>query len=207
MSRNDVEPTLFASLETQRAVRRLRPDPISKDVLEALIYYATRAPSGGNRQPWEFIVVTETDLLRAIGEIYRAASLPIFTAQLAKAKDEAALRVYREAMHLSAHIGEASTVIVVCARVSPQRTLEQQLSSIYPAVQNLLLAARGFGLGSVLTTIHKRKDLELRALLSIPEGVETVCLVPIGLPEDPERAFRPIDSRRPLSEVLHWQRF
>lgn len=177
------------------------------EILEDLIFCATRAPSAANRQPWEFVIVTDADLRQGLGEIYARASRRLFQHLLEQATDDATRRVYRDALHLSDHIGESPAIVVVCTPVSEDWPLANRMPSIYPAVQNLLLAARGHGLGSVLTTAHKRREAEVKALLGIPDGVETVCLIPIGYPADPEKAFRPVSSRRPVHDALHWQRF
>ena len=192
---------------SQRAVRRLRATSVPRAVIKRLIFLATRAPSGSNRQPWEFVVVTDSHMRKQLGEIYRRASRPNFEMLLEGSADEAGRRLYRDALYLSDHMGEAPVIIVVCAVVSDQRPLQMQLPSIYPAVQNLLLAARANGLGGVLTTTHKRLEAEVAALIGLPSGVETVCLIPVGYPARPEKAFRPIDARRPIDDVLHWERF
>jgi nitroreductase len=197
----------MTAVQTQRAVRHLRPDPVADEVVERLVFAATRAPSGGNAQPWEFIAVTEPDLRRRLGDIYRSASEQLFRTRAEAAPDENARRIYRDALYLSEHLGEAPLLIVVCVRVPEGRTFAQQLPSVYPAAQNLLLAARGEGLGSVLTTIHRSREDDVKVLLRIPVGLATVCMIPIGYPEQPDSAFRPITNRRPVREVLHWQRF
>jgi nitroreductase len=78
-------------------------------------------------------------------------------------------------------------------------------ASIYPAVQNFLLAARAMGIGSVLTTLHKRYEVEIKELLNIPDNVETVALLPLGYPADGE-GYGPT-RRRPVSEVIHWEKW
>lgn len=203
----DANVDLFEVISTLRAVRRLKSDAIAEDVLEHLIFCATRAPSAANGQPWEFIIVTDADLRRRIGEIYTQASGRLFQHLLDTSTADATKRVYRDALHLSAHLGEAPAIIVVCTPVSDDWPLARRLPSVYPAVQNLLLAARGHGLGSTLTTVHKRRESDMKTALGIPDNMETVCLIPVGYPTNPERAFRPVSSRRPVSEVLHWQQF
>src|ERR1700693_3461856 len=201
------ETGVFAAMETQRAVRRFRPESVPREVLESMVFYATRAPSGGNRQPWEFLVITDSKVIKSLAAIYEEASRPVFASSLAQATNEQAKRVYQDALYLTDHLDEAPAIILVCVSVPSGRTFEQQLPSVYPAIQNLLLAARAYGLGSVLTAVHRRRDQDVRLLLSIPAGVETVALIPVGYPRNPDRAFRPSLSRRPVEEVLHWQKF
>lgn len=104
------------AIETQRAVRHLRPDPIPTEVVERLIYAATRAPSGANSQPWEFIAITEPDMRRRLGDIYRSASERVFQTKAAEAADEKSRRIYLDALHLSGHIGRAPLLILLCVR-------------------------------------------------------------------------------------------
>ncbi len=195
------------AMRTQRAVRHFRSEPIGLDVIESLIFHATRAPSAGNRQPWEFVVVTDSSRRRQVAEIYRTSSFQLFKALVEGATDEQSRRVYRDALYLSEHLDEAPVLILVCVHVPTPRSVGQQLASVYPAAQNLMLAARAHGLGTVLTTIHKRSDIEVKELLSIPDDVETVCLIPVGYPSRPEQAFRPVSSRRAVRDVLHWEQF
>jgi len=195
------------AIATQRAVRWLRPDPVPREVLEELVFAATRAPSAANRQPWAFIVVTEAQVRRGLGAIYERASKRLFEYLIDEAPDEATSRIYRDALHLSEHLAEVPAIVVVCTPVSEEWPFASRLPSVYPAVQNLLLAARARGLGAVLTTAHKRREEDIKALLDIPEEMETVCLVPVGYPADAARAFRATIARRPMHEVCHWDRF
>lgn len=194
-------------MDTQRAVRRFLPAPIPNEVIERLVLLATRAPSASNRQPWEFIAVTDANVRQLIGGIYAKASRELFEFLAESSDDDSAKRIYHEALYLSSHLADAPAIVVVCTHVSDRHPLTSQLSSVYPAVQNLLLAARAHGLGSVLTTVHKRLEGEVAEVLGLPASVETVCLIPIGYPANPTKAFRTIGSRRPLASVLHWNRF
>lgn len=200
------EFSVLEAMATLRAVRRLRQDPIPTDVVESIIFYATRAPSAANRQPWEFVVVTDEEVRAQIGDVYRHASRHLFQLLLERATGSSTKSMYRDALYLSDHLGDAPVLVLVCVHVT-EGSLEEQLSSVYPAVQNLMLAARAFGIGSVLTSAHKQCDAEVKELLGIPETIATVCLIPLGYPERPDRAFRRVDARRPISEVLRWQRF
>jgi nitroreductase len=195
------------AIATQRAVRHLRPDPVPREILTELVFAATRAPSAANRQPWEFIVVTEAEQRQRIGEVYLRASKRLFEYLIGESADDATKRIYRNALHLSDHLAEAPALIVVCTPVSEEWTFASRLPSVYPAVQNLLLAARARGLGAVLTTAHKRREDDLKAVLGIPDEMETVCLIPVGYPRDPDRVFLPVTLRRPIDEVCHWDRF
>jgi len=209
-------PQLLRGLETAGAVRRFRPDEIPRDVLESLIFYSTRAPSGGNRQPWEFIVVTDPTIRSELGHHYldavREANEPV----LALSTDPEQKRILQSAISLANRLPEVPVLIVVCVRLvnddiaqtlGRKRTLESELTSVLPAVQNLLLAARAYGLGAVLTTALRHRQEAVRSILHLPNDVEVVCSIPVGLPVNPEGAFSPLTNRRPVVEVLHWDRY
>ena len=161
------------------------------------------------RQPpaLEFVVITDVDVRARIGEMYSKASGRLFHYLVENAPEESARQIYADALQLSDHMGEAPVLILVCTRVTEERPFADQLTSILPAVQNLMLAARAYGLGSTLTTVHKRREAEIKEILSIPDHVDTVCLIPIGYPQRQERAFGKITNRRPIDEVLHWNAF
>ena len=196
---------LFEAMETARSIRRLSTRPVERELLEKLIYYATRAPSGGNRQPWAFIVVTRPDLIARLGELYREASEDVFIGVINRPDaDEETKRLYTSALRLSRAMAQAPALILPCLHGRPPAdpaAAAGRYASIFPAVQNLLLAARGLGLGTVLTTVHRRREAEVRAVLGIPDDVEPVALIPVGYAEG---KFGPV-SRRPVAEVLHWE--
>lgn len=197
---------LFEAIYTQRAIRRLKPDPVSDELVDKLIEAATKAPSGGDRQPWAFVVVRDATSRAKIGEWYLDAWNKTYGA--IPVADRAKLpgrmpTVYSAAEHLALHMGEAPVLILACAsQLAPPGqawVTPSHYGSIFPAVQNLLLAARGLGLGATLTTLHKIHDAEVKELLGIPDKVETVALIPIGYPEG---KYGPT-KRRPLDEVTH----
>jgi nitroreductase len=205
---------LLDAIRTNRSIRRFRPDPIPDEVVAALIEAATRAPSGGNSQRWRFLAVRDPELRRRVGDLYRQAwgeySPP---GRLAAIADPRERRRVENAIYLSEHMGtEPPLLILVCAEraASPlpsearaRMELRTAGASVYPAVQNLLLAARAYGLGGCLTTIHLFREAEVKAVLGIPETVDSYALVPIGRPLDP---FGPL-RRRPVAEVAFLDRW
>lgn len=197
--------SLDEALYSLRAVRRLRPDPVPDDVLRALVDAATQAPSAVNAQDWAFVVVTDPALRRGLGAIYRAVGRPaIRDGILARGGlPEDTERVYRNALILVEHLGEAPALIVVAARGPHPPDVARGAAwygSIFPAVQNLLLTARARGLGTTLTTLHKAAGRDVEHLLGIPDAFESVALIPVGYPRG---SFgRP--RRRPSSQALHW---
>ena len=190
---------LVEAIDTQRGIRHFRPDPVPDELITRLLQAAIKAPSGGVRQGWGFIVIRDQETRRKIGDLYRTGSRfeirPDMTAQ--------ERRVYRAAQYLEDHMEDVPVLILACIQSNPGNT--GWGSSIYPAVQNILLAARGLGLGSVLTTRQMRFEEEIKQLLGIPEDVVTAALLPIGFPAEGSR-YGPT-RRRPLEEVVFSDRW
>ena len=190
---------LFDAIDTQRGIRYFRPDPVPDELITRLLQAAIKAPSGGIRQGWSFIVIRDQETRRKIGALYRTGTR--FEIRPDMSSQER--RVYEAAQYLEDHIEDVPVLILACIQTDPGTTLPG--SSIYPAVQNILLAARGLGLGSVLTTRQMRFEEELKQMLNIPEGVATAALLPIGFPAEGAR-YGPT-RRRPLEEVAFSDRW
>lgn len=198
---------LFEAMYSQRQITRFKRDPVPVEAIDKIIEAATKAPSGGNSQPWEFVVITDPDLIKKIGEIYGELWLGGRGTQAPPDEPPA----YRAARYLANHFHEVPAMILICvdhsrsAGYSPGQAIERgkQSSSIWLAVQNLFLAARAFGLGTRLTTTHIRREEEIKDLLGIPDYVETVALTPLGYPRG---RFGPTD-RRPAVEVTSYNRW
>jgi len=200
---------LFEAMYSQRAIRRLRPDPVPDELLWRVLEAATKAPSGGNRQPWNFLVVRDPALKARIGAYYRqawdrtyGAMPPAVRAQ----QDEATQRNLRGAQYLADHMDQAPVHIFACLRDAPPPggpAAGSYYGSIFPAVQNLLLAARGLNLGAALTTLHKLYEGEIKELLGVPPEVELVALIPLGYPLG---RYGP-NRRLPVDKVVYWNRW
>jgi nitroreductase len=198
----------FEVVQTQRAMRRLSPDPVSDDLIRKIIWAATRAPSGSNRQGWRFLVVKDADRKQAIGKIYselfessKAAGNLQDDPGISEEQRANNQRVVASAQHLADHLGKAPVIIVPCAfPTGPFRDGMATGSSIYPAVQNLMLAARALGLGTTLTTLHRQNQPAIRSALGIPETVETAALIPVGWPLGHFGA----GLRKPVDDVTYW---
>ncbi len=193
----------FDVVTTQRAIRRLKTDPIPDAALRQIMDAAICAPSGGNRQGWSFLVVRDPAKRARFGELYREAwselmKVPYYRDAASAPPDSPAGRMLASARHLGQHLGEAPVLILACIALDPgvQPTLTTG-ASIYPAVQNIMLAARALGIGSCITTIHRFRDAQVKELLGIPSDVETAALIPLGYPLG--KFGRP--PRRPLREV------
>jgi nitroreductase len=193
------------ALHTCIAMRYLRPDPIPDDLLRQVLTAATCASSPGNCQGWEFVVVRDTSQRRLLGEAIRSALEPVLPPVPAQG-DPSRIRMLAGAHHLLAHFEQAPVVVFVCgAPVYPPAnpSAEWIPATLYPAAQNLIVAARALGLGSVFTTYHKPAEARVREILGIPSEVEIAVTIPLGFPA---RGFRPA-RRRPLEEVVHRDRW
>ncbi len=213
------EPGIFEVMYQLRAMRRLKPDPVPEELIWKLLEAGAKAPSGGNSQVWRFLVVRDVEGKRFLQERYKRAwdlyaQANVEAAAKAPPPPEelpARLRMARSAAQMAEHLHEAPVLLLVCMvprpdflLASPRRRSPAALyASIYPAVQNILLAARALGLGSVLTTLHLLYEDEIKQRFGIPAEVETVALLPIGYPKG---KFGPT-TRRPVEEVTYWEKW
>ena len=198
----------FDVVTTQRAMRRLKPDPIPDALLGQIMDAAICAPSGGNRQGWRFLVIRDPATRARLGQLYREAwnefvKVPYYREAAAAPRDSALGKMVASAAHLAEHLGEAPVLILACIGTDGVAPTLTTGASIYPAIQNIMLAARALGIGSCITTIHRYRDAQVRELLGIPEGFETAALIPLGYPLG---AFgRP--PRQPVAEVTFADRW
>ena len=193
-------PDFFETLYAQRAIRRFRPDPVPRELIEQVIEAATRAPSGGNRQPWAFVVVTEQAKKDKIAQWYHEGWVALYESDSSRPRNA----VYRSAEHLADHLAATPVLIFPCISARAGQTPAFSTgSSLYPAAQNLMLAATALGLGTVITTFHLRREAELKALLGIPDGYATSCMIPMGWPAEGERFGG--GRRKPVSEITHYE--
>jgi nitroreductase len=198
---------LYALQSTQRAMRRLHPDPVAREDVLRLIQSATRAPSGQNLQPWDFIVVTDPELRRRIGRLYKPLWKVYVTAMRNRSRRESWQKMMRSGDYLAEHLAEAPVLIVVCSRPAYPRILKAgrvgQYGSVFPAIQNLMLAARALGLGATPTTLHLTRERAFKRILGIPRRVRPVVLMPVGFP----RGRFGEAARLAPDQVLHWDRW
>lgn len=207
---------LYDGLMTTRAMRRFSDEPVSDDEVTQILAAAVQAPSGGNIQPYQFVVVRDAPRRAEIGAIYLRAydryepavlgAFPPFTDPDAEARHR---RNWAASRRLAETIGTAPPVLVLVvapkmsmALVDAEGTLDvgSVLASVYPAVQNLILAARALGIGSCLTTVYKIYEDEVRAVCGIPDRYEIAALVPLGRPA----GHWGIAPRRPASSITNW---
>ena len=199
---------LADAMRTQRAVRRLRTDPVDDETIAAVLELAVRAPTGSNAQSWEFIVIRDGDVKHQLARLNRQA-FSIYR-RVAKGRARGDLRAARmlAAVQWQAdHFENAPVIVVACLHGRPGPTGIGRASfyaSIFPAVQNLLLAARSVGLGATLTTLPLWNRTLVRRTLGLPSGVTPCAVIPMGWPM--RGGYGPT-TRRPISEVLHVDRF
>jgi nitroreductase len=200
-------PDLFEIMRTTRAMRRLKTEPVPDHLIRQVLEAGTCAPSGGNMQTWRFLLVRDPEVKRQVGAIYRRAWHEIVGPRYRAGgpapgtTPEGFARMLTAADHLADHIHEAPVWIVPC--LSSATHTRTTGSSIYPAVQNMLLAARALGLGATLTTLHLLFEQEAEAALGLPAGAHSYALLPICWPEG---RFGPV-RRAPLAEVVFEDRW
>jgi nitroreductase len=218
---------VFEAIHTARAVRRFKPDPVPDRLITQILDAAIRAPSAGNAQNWAFLVVRDPEQRRKLGVIYRKASDIASAVYAARGRPPHLTEKQFQRLMISSgflwdHMAEAPVILVPCqtppalpppealpaevrARYpDEQRYLERiRGASIYPAVQNIVLACRALGLGTTITTNHLRLEDEVKAVLDVPAEVQTVALMPLGYPRD---QLGPL-GRRPLTDVAYADRW
>lgn len=187
---------LYEAMSTLRAVRRLRPDAIPDDVLRRVLEAASWAPTGGNVQPFRILVVRDREKMRRLGDLYgnrwrryvkeRRAAMDGLAADAVRKHE----KTFEAGTYLADHFHETPALLVFCFDPRKMAITDAKLDrvsvvgggSVYPAVQNTLLACRAEGLGCVLTTLLCMDELEVKALLDVPDPWGTAAAVPIGVP-------------------------
>ncbi|TDI62597.1 MAG: nitroreductase family protein [Alphaproteobacteria bacterium] len=204
---------LYEAMRTQRAVRRIRPDPVPDDVLQRIFEAATYAPTGGNQQAWRMIAVTDPALKEQLGALYAGQWQPFSdnyrkAAETMDADAAAAMdRTLAAGDHLAANLGRVPVVVIVCFKpsglavtdIDQERVPVVGGGSIYPAVQNLMLAARAEGVGCVLTTLLCMSEPAVKKMLNIPDDWATAAMVPLGYSVGV--GYGPI-SRKPVDKLF-----
>lgn len=210
-SGTDADPGLFATMFSMRSMRRLKSDPIPEETLRKIVEAGVHAPSGGNRQEWGFILVRDPELKRFIGSRYLATQQQMQAKQPPLSEQPPDRQRARKAgMHLSEHMHEAPVLLLACvAKEYPAWAGHARGStatvhgSIYPAVQNILLACRAYGIGATLTTTHCMFEEELKQKVGVPENMEISALLPLGFPKGKFGKT----TRKSVDEVLFWDRW
>ncbi len=194
------EISLFEAISSQRAIRRFASDPVPDETIHKIIAAATHAPSAGNRQPWHFLIIRDAELKHRIGEIYWKATEELRARGLLKENPT----FLRTGWDMAQHIEETPVLILVCIDSVGKDSFALG-ASIFPAIQNLMLAARGLGLGSCYTSNIRLYEKEVKEVLGIPDDVITAGLIPLGYPGFKERFGG--GRRKPVEEVTFYNRW
>jgi nitroreductase len=203
------DPGLFETIGTMRAMRRLKPDPVPDALIRKILEAGICAPNGGNAQRWRFLVVKDRAIKEAVQVWYKKAFVEVvgphyLVAETPPGSDrERLLRQRAAAEYLTDHFHEAPIWIVPCLEHGKAQPRRADGASIYPAVQNMLLAARALGLGATLTARHLLYEKETEAALGLPPGVHSYAILPIGYPMG---RFGPV-GRGALSEFVSLDRW
>src|SRR5437667_12844613 len=204
----DLSMPLEEAMRTQRAVRRLRPDPVDDALVLRLIELALKAPTGSNAQNWDFVMVKDRAVKERLGALNRGAfriygGLGRWMAR----NDPRMLRIIEAVQWQADHFADIPVGIVACLRGPrvpfPSIAATSYYGSIYPSVQNLLLAARAAGLGAALITLPLWSTFLARRALGLPRGVKPCAVVPLGWPRG---RYGPT-TRRPVGTVVHVDRY
>lgn len=209
---------LHDALMTTRAMRRFADDPVDDATVQRILRAAVQAPSGGNIQPYQFLVVTEQDLKDRIAAVYLEAHEryePAVQQYVPPFKDEAAERRHQRNWaatdHLARNLAAVPVMVLVLVPKISMAIEDEQgamdvgpvYASVYPAVQNLILAARDEGLGTTLTTVFRIYEDQVREVCGIPDRYEVVALLPLGVPA----GNWGVAHRRPAESLTSWNRF
>jgi nitroreductase len=201
---------LFEAIYTTRAMRRLKPDSVPRELIMKVIEAATLSPSNSNRQPWIFVVVTEPATKQFVAERYKRAWDTVYCTPEKRRVMETQPNTpegksLRSANYLANHMGEAPVLIFACVKRynDARREGQPMVGSIYPAVQNLCLAARAYGLGTSITSMHGMFGKEIDERLGVPPAYANEVLVPMGYPKG--RWDRP--ARKPAADVTFFDRW
>jgi len=199
---------LVDAMMTQRAVRRVLPDPVDDAIVLKCIELALRAPTGSNGQNWEFVVVKDRRVKEKLGRRYHQGwSLYGGLARRVAAGDESMQKILRAVQWQVDHFSEIPVLVVGCLRGGPRVPYlptpfvgeSSYFGSIYPSAQNLLLAARAMGLGASLITMPLWSVTSARRILGLPLSVSPCCIVPLGWPRG---RYGPT-TRKPVEDVTH----
>jgi nitroreductase len=200
---------LFEIISTTRAMRRLKPDPIPDALVRKILEAGVSAASGGNRQHWHFLVIKDRGIKEKVQQYYKRALDEYVGPRYRDSTPPPGVtreqydRQHAAVAYLTEHFHEAPVWIVACLDEGQATPSRSSGASIYPAVQNMILAVRALGLGTTLTTRHLRYEKEVEAALGLPPGVHSYAILPVGYPMG---RFGPV-RRAPLSDIVHLDRW
>ncbi len=196
---------LFHIMHTTRAMRRLKPDPVPDELVQKILQAGQWAANGGANQRWRFLVIKDPGIKEQVQKWYQKAFDEVVGPRYRGSEpppgsSPSRYRRQHDAVeYLTEHYHEAPVWIVACQDDGEETPTRSAGASIYPAVQNMLLAARALGLGSTLTSRHLRHEKEVEEIMGLPPGVHSYAILPIGYPMG---NFGPV-RRGPLSDVVY----
>ena len=204
---NDIWEVMF----TQRAIRYWVEEPVSRELIERVIEAASKAPSGSNHQPWMFVVAdrdpVKTSIAEALRDYYEEGPLKTLVESSQKTEDSSQRLMMSGAENFFTNLRTAPAIIVPCLYKLSSPTSEMNTlvagSSIYLAVQNMLLAARALGLETLRTTSHSLIEEVIRDVCKIPDDAQPAALIPIGFPAV---KFGPT-KRKPVRDIIAWNQW
>jgi nitroreductase len=199
---------LSEAMETQRAVRRLKPDPVDDDVLLRCIELATKAPTGGNQQSWHWIIVRDKQVKVRLARLYRMSwSVYGTLGRIASRGNQKMGKVIDAVQWQVDHFEDVPVMVVPCLKGVRANFIpvfgSSYYGSIYPAIQNFLLACRAEGLGAALTTLPVWSVTLARRALGLPFRVQPCAVIPVGWP----RGVYGPTSRKPVEKVVSVDRY
>ncbi|MBT3733996.1 nitroreductase family protein [Pseudomonadales bacterium] len=198
---------LLEGINSTRAIRRYRDESIPEKDLRDMLFAATRAPSGSNRQPFRFVVLTDSEKAKQAKVLIKQGAESVWRAKKTNDQydqrsgtdsDSPKARMARTMDSYVENFDKVPALILPCL-VRYREPTPMEGASVYPAVQNLLLAARALGYGGVITGFHHMVETELKNLLGIPEEVFVSCTVTLGKPKGKHGPVR----RRPMNELVY----
>jgi nitroreductase len=196
----------FDVVTTTRAIRRYTDEPIPDDALASMLFAATRAPSGSNSQPFRFVVLRDGPNAQAarslLGDSFRAMWVEksrddAYDRGSGYVADSPKARMAATMQHFVDHVQDAPVIVLACVQLRHGGAFAEG-ASVYPACQNLLLAARSLGFGGVMTTFHHPVEAELAEIVGLPDGVAIAATIPLGRPAGRHGPVR----RRPLAKLI-----
>ena len=204
---NDIWEVMF----TQRAIRYWVEEPVSRELIERVIEAASKAPSGSNHQPWMFVVAdrdpVKTSLAEALRDYYEEGPLKTLVESSQKTEDSSQRLMMSGAENFFTNLRTAPAIIIPCLYKLSSPTSEMNTliagSSIYLAIQHMLLAARALGLGTLMTTSHSLIEEVIRDVCKIPDDAQPAALIPIGFPAV---KFGPT-KRKPVRDIIAWNQW
>ena len=198
------------AMRTQRAIRRLKPDPVDDALVLHLIELALKAPTGSNAQNWEFVVVKDPTVKARLGRLNRQAWSVyggIGRRLMERSGNPAMAKIIRAVQWQADHFEETPVIVVACLKAVippwPPVAAAGAYGSIFPSVQNLLLAARAAGLGAALITLPLWSKFLARRALGLPWNVSPCAVIPLGWPRGKYGPTR----RRAVGDVVSLDRY